>query len=214
MSPGARPRRRREDGPSIRGRPRSSGRRRRHRPPRRPAPRWSGRRGRQQLGADRLLAHQAVVALGLHRLGHLAMSARGPAPSTFSYLKQPTRASLASRSQSSSRAKSSSVSPGKPTMKVERMARSGQVSRQRRCARASSPDARAGASPSAPSGSRAGRECRDKAGRALGHQRQHLIDMRIGIDVMQPHPGAERAERLRRSGSAPRGPRRARRLRA
>ena len=31
---------------------------------------------------------------------------------------------------------------------------------------------------------------------ALCHQRQHVVDMRIGIDVVQPHPGAERAERL------------------
>ena len=30
----------------------------------------------------------------------------------------------------------------------------------------------------------------------LRHQRQDLIHMRIGIDVMEPHPGAERAERL------------------
>ena len=28
------------------------------------------------------------------------------------------------------------------------------------------------------------------------HQRQDLIDMRVGIDVMQPHPGAEAAERF------------------
>ena len=29
---------------------------------------------------------------------------------------------------------------------------------------------------------------------ALGHQLDHVVDMRIGIDVVQPHPGAERAE--------------------
>ena len=29
---------------------------------------------------------------------------------------------------------------------------------------------------------------------ALGHQRDDLVDMRIGIDVVQAHPGAERAE--------------------
>ena len=32
---------------------------------------------------------------------------------------------------------------------------------------------------------------------ALGHQRDHVVDMRVGIDVMQPHPGAEFAERPR-----------------
>ena len=31
---------------------------------------------------------------------------------------------------------------------------------------------------------------------AFRHQRQHLVDMRIGIDVMQAHPGAEAAERF------------------
>ena len=30
---------------------------------------------------------------------------------------------------------------------------------------------------------------------AVGHQWDHLIDMRIGIDVVQPHPHAELAER-------------------
>ena len=32
---------------------------------------------------------------------------------------------------------------------------------------------------------------------ALGHQRDDLVDMRIGIDVVQPHPGAELAELAR-----------------
>ena len=44
---------------------------------------------------------------------------------------------------------------------------------------------------------------------ALGHQRDDLVHMRIGIDVMQPHPGAELAERARQieeAGRAPRGP--------
>jgi hypothetical protein len=31
---------------------------------------------------------------------------------------------------------------------------------------------------------------------AIGHQRQHTIDMRIGIDIVETHPDAERAERL------------------
>ena len=29
---------------------------------------------------------------------------------------------------------------------------------------------------------------------ALGHQRQHLVDMRIGVDIVQPDPGAEATE--------------------
>ena len=32
---------------------------------------------------------------------------------------------------------------------------------------------------------------------AFGHQRQHVVDVRIGIDVVQAHPGAELAEGLR-----------------
>ena len=31
---------------------------------------------------------------------------------------------------------------------------------------------------------------------ALRHQRDDVVDMRIGIDVVQPHPGAELAQRL------------------
>ena len=31
---------------------------------------------------------------------------------------------------------------------------------------------------------------------AVGHQRQHLVDMRIGIDVVQAHPGAMRLGQL------------------
>jgi hypothetical protein len=31
---------------------------------------------------------------------------------------------------------------------------------------------------------------------AIGHQRQHAIYMRIGINVMETHPDAERAERF------------------
>jgi hypothetical protein len=118
------------------------------------------------------------------------------APSTGSYLKQPTRASLASFSQSSRIWKSRSVSPGKPTMKVERMARSGQMSRQR---------ARRSSVFSWCAGRRmafrtAGEACWKGMSRigqdlALGHQRQHMIDVRIGVDVVQAHPGAERAQR-------------------
>ncbi|MNH26100.1 hypothetical protein D3C79_861290 [compost metagenome] len=51
------------------------------------------------------------------------------APSTGLYLKQPTRSSSALSMKSSSIWNSSSVSPGKPTMKVERRVISGQISR-------------------------------------------------------------------------------------
>src|SRR3546814_6631793 len=47
-------------------------------------------------------------------------------------LKAPTRSSCASSSQSSRYWKSASVSPGKPTTKLERIAMSGQISRQDR----------------------------------------------------------------------------------
>ncbi len=33
---------------------------------------------------------------------------------------------------------------------------------------------------------------------ALSHQRNDLVDMRVGIDVVQPHPHAELAERARK----------------
>ena len=31
---------------------------------------------------------------------------------------------------------------------------------------------------------------------AFRHQRQHGVHMRVGVDVVQPHPGAKRAQRL------------------
>ena len=117
------------------------------------------------------------------------------APATGSKRKQPTRSSLASASQSSSSSKSASVSPGKPTMKVERMARSGTMARQR-----------ADAVQRLLAGGRALHRLQDpRAGMlegdvevgkdlALGHQRDDLVDMRVGIDVVEADPGAERAQ--------------------
>ena len=32
---------------------------------------------------------------------------------------------------------------------------------------------------------------------AVRHQRDHLVDVRVGVDVMQPHPDAELAELAR-----------------
>ena len=31
---------------------------------------------------------------------------------------------------------------------------------------------------------------------ALGHQADDFVDMRVGVDILQPHPGAEFAEFL------------------
>ena len=81
-------------------------------------------------------------------------------------------------------------------MKVERSARSGQISRQRADARrASSPDAPGGACAFSTAG-RGVLEGDVEIGQhlALGHQRDDLVDMRIGVDVVQPDPGAELAE--------------------
>ena len=61
--------------------------------------------------------------------GTWSASSLAVAPSTGLYLKQPTRSRRASFRKSSSIWKSSSVSPGKPTIKVERRVRSGQISR-------------------------------------------------------------------------------------
>ena len=51
------------------------------------------------------------------------------APLTGEYLKQPTRSSCAASKKSSNSSNSASVSPGKPTIKVERITNSGQISR-------------------------------------------------------------------------------------
>ncbi len=51
------------------------------------------------------------------------------APSTGEYAKQPTRSSSASRRNASSSSNSASVSPGNPTMKVDRSVMSGQAAR-------------------------------------------------------------------------------------
>ncbi len=82
-----------------------------------------------------------VCARSMKRLCRFALTASGTGsrPSSFatalltgSYSNAPTRSSLASSSQSMRKRKSSSVSPGKPTMKVERMTSSGQIARQAR----------------------------------------------------------------------------------
>ena len=111
------------------------------------------------------------------------------APSTGSYLKQPTRSIFASSSQSSRISKSSSVSPGKPTMKVERMARSGQTSRQPRM-RSSVFSPCAGPAHGLQHRRRGVLEGDVEIGQdlALGHQRDDLVDMRVGVDVVHAAP--------------------------
>ncbi len=110
------------------------------------------------------------------------------------YLKQPARSISASSIQSSNCSNSASVSRGKPTMNVERSVRSGQISRQR-AIRFSVFSCAAGRFMRA---STLGLPCwkgyRDRAAPCVGHQRDDLIDMRVGVDVVQPHPCAEFAE--------------------
>ena len=148
--------------------------------------------GGHQVAADLLLGgHEAVPALVLHLVGHDGRRGRWRGRrSTGSYLKQPTRSSSASSSQSSRIWKSASVSPGKPTMKVERMARSGQMSRQRAIALERLLLVR-GAAHGLQHGGRGVLEGDVEVGQdlALGHQRHHA---------------RRRAGRGRRSAGAPR----------
>ena len=119
------------------------------------------------------------------------------APSTGSYLKQPARLIRASLIHCRSRSKSRSVSPGNPTMKVERMARSGTACRQRA-------DALRGLllMRRTPHRLQHGwrrvleRNVEIRQHQAVRHQRQYVVHVRIRIDVVQPHPGAEAAESL------------------
>ena len=66
---------------------------------------------------------------------------------------------------------------------------------------------RGGPCASAPRGGCAGRGCRGRAGPPLGHQRDQLADVRVGVDVVQAHPGAERAELAGEVGDVACGPR-------
>ena len=80
-------------------------------------------------------------------------------------------------------------------MKVERMVSSGQISRQPRM-RARVCSCAAGVH--APQHVRAGvlkRHVEIGQHLAVRHQRDDLVDVRVGIDVVQPHPDAELAER-------------------
>ena len=94
-------------------------------------------------------------------------------------------------------------------MKVERMARSGQISRQARM-RSSVLSWLPGRRIAFSTVGRGVLERDVEIGQdlALRHQRDDLVDMRVGIDVVQAHPGAELAELLRGRGTAraPRGP--------
>ena len=101
-------------------------------------------------------------------------------------------------SQPRSSSKSSSVSPGKPTMKVERMAMSGtdfaparnprqRLFLRRRAAHRLSTFGRGVLEGDVEIG-------QDQPFRHQGHER---VDMRVGVDVVQTHPRAERAEPAR-----------------
>ena len=83
-------------------------------------------------------------------------------------------------------------------MKVERSVRSGQCSRQR-AMRSSVFSCAAGRFMRFSTSGRGVLERNVEIGqhRAVRHQRDHLVDVRIGIDVVQPHPDAERAELAR-----------------
>lgn len=84
-------------------------------------------------GADRGgLFHDTLIALFLDLFGHgIGQGIGGGAFDGFEP-EGPTRSSCASSSQSSRYRKSASVSPGKPTTKLERMAISGAILRQLR----------------------------------------------------------------------------------
>ena len=96
-------------------------------------------------------------------------------------------------------------------MNVLRIVSSGQISRQRRMRSSVSADARGPLH--APQDARAGvleRHVEVRQQLALGHQRDHVVDVRVRIDVVQPHPDAELAEprtALMRVGTQPRQPR-------
>ena len=82
-------------------------------------------------------------------------------------------------------------------MKVERIARSGQISRQR-AMRSSVFSAAAGRRMAFSTDGRGVLEGDVEVGQDLAfrHQRDDAVDVRIGIDVVQAHPGAELAQRL------------------
>src|SRR5690606_16408464 len=87
--------------------------------------------GGELVGADPLgQLHKAGVALFLDRLGHWVGQQVGRGALDRPERKAPTRSSCASSSQPRRYSKSSSVSPGKPTTKLERTVISGQIRRQ------------------------------------------------------------------------------------
>ena len=95
---------------------------------------------------------------------------------------------------------SASVSPGKPAMKVLRTTISGQISRQRAAARGSSRRSPAASCAAARRGANAGTARRGRAGsRPLAISGSDLVDVRVRVDVVQPHPGAVRLGDLARA---------------
>ena len=83
-------------------------------------------------------------------------------------------------------------------MKVERRVEVGADRRASADARRASCPARPGAACAFSTSGRGVLERDVEIGQhlALGHQRDDLVDMRVGVDIVQPHPGAELAELL------------------
>ena len=154
-------------------------------------------RGENLLAHLPLHRHEALVAFGFHFLGRLRLETAARCPFHVLIFEAADARSRASRSQSRRKVKSSSVSPGKPTMKVELSPRSGQTARQP-LMRSSVFSWFAGRRIAFSTFGRGVLEGDVEIGEdfALRHQRQHLIDMRIGVDIMQPHPGAELRQRF------------------
>ena len=144
--------------------------------------------------------------------GTAARAAHWPPRPRPANIRSSRRGRAAPRAASrAARSKSASVSPGKPTMKVLRIVMSGTTRRQA-----------AMRSKRVLGGGRALHQLQDaRAGvlernveigqhLSVGHQLDHLVDVRVRIDVVQPNPHAELAQRRAPDRRSARGvPRRA-----
>ena len=153
--------------------------------------------------ADALLhRHEARAALLAHLVGHRIGQRVGRRALDRRVGEAADAVELRlARGTASSSSNSASVSPGKPTMNVLRIVSRGTAARQARMRSSVRSRQWPGASSaSGCAGSRAGTARRGRAGSLpVGHQRDHLVDVRIRIDVVQAHPHAElaRAPRAR-----------------